>query len=94
MINCVHPSVYRKALLLQRQKSREQVERIRGIKANTSSRTPEELTSFHKLDAADPETFANELVRLQRQFGFRILGGCCGTDDHHINSLAEKLFSG
>ncbi|MCI0453529.1 MAG: homocysteine S-methyltransferase family protein [Candidatus Dadabacteria bacterium] len=73
MINCVHPSVCQ-APLLQRQKSREQAERIRGIKANTSSRTPEELASFHKLDAADPETFVNELVRLQRQFGFQNTG--------------------
>jgi S-methylmethionine-dependent homocysteine/selenocysteine methylase len=94
MISCVHPSVCCRALLLQSQKSREQVERIRGIKSNTSSRTPEELASFHKLDAADPETFANELVGLRREFGFRILGGCCGTDNRHINSLAEKLFSG
>jgi S-methylmethionine-dependent homocysteine/selenocysteine methylase len=92
-ISCVHPSLCRQALLLQRQESSRQVQRIRGIKANTSKRTPEELALLHKLDAADPETFADELIALVMEFRFKILGGCCGTDNRHINSLAQKLFT-
>ncbi|MGH7908431.1 MAG: homocysteine S-methyltransferase family protein [Thermodesulfobacteriota bacterium] len=90
-ISCVHPSVRRKAFLVQKQQPSEQIQRIRGIKANTSIRTPEELASLHKLDTEEPEIFANELMELRKEFGFKILGGCCGTDDRHINSIASKL---
>ena len=62
--------------------------RLIGLQANTSRRLPHELEGLPELDTEDPAAFARGMLDAGRRFGLRILGGCCGTDDRHIRSLA------
>jgi homocysteine S-methyltransferase len=85
VIGCTHVSVAR--ALFQR----EDLPRIQAIKANGSSLGPEELLALDHPAADDPELFAAELVALGRSRAFRILGGCCGTDTRHVDSLCREI---
>jgi methionine synthase I (cobalamin-dependent) len=29
--------------------------------------------------------------KIHEDFGLRVLGGCCGTDDRHIRALAARM---
>ncbi len=92
MFVCVHASVCRQGMSTE--KAFNVVgQRMRGIKANGSARTPAELETLGRIDADLPEIFAEELAGLHRDFGFQILGGCCGTDHRHLEKLAAKLTS-
>ena len=68
--------------------------RLRGIKTNTSPKSPQVLAALGRLDPEDPRRFADELAALHRQTGFKVLGGCCGTDQCHIAALADRLTAG
>jgi homocysteine S-methyltransferase len=64
------------------------------IQANASRWPPEELEGLDHLEAESPERLADEIVSLRDEFGLTVLGGCCGTDDRHIATLAERLMVG
>ena len=85
LINCVHTSVFAQAA---------PPERVVGLQANTSRRSPRELEGLAQLETEEPHIFAAGMAELQRTFGLRILGGCCGTDDRHIGALADRLAGG
>jgi homocysteine S-methyltransferase len=91
MVNCVHPSVFRKCAARMAMESPVQSRRVVGLQANTSPRAPGELDGSSVLLTEDPDRLAEAMVRLHNDFGLRILGGCCGTDDRHIARLAEKF---
>ena len=42
----------------------------------------------------EPGTFGQSVAGLHPELGLKILGGCCGTDDRHICSLAAQLATG
>lgn len=92
MLNCVHPSVAYAALKAEEPFLPVLKQRIIGIQANTSSKSPEELDGSVELHCEAPEAFAGGLFDLHNDFGFKILGGCCGTDDRHIRSIAERIY--
>ena len=93
MVNCTHASIFRNALLHAVNSSSAVHKRIVGLLANTAALTPEELDNSDDLVAEAPETFGRSVANLQEEFGMKILGGCCGTDDRHIRSLAKQLAS-
>jgi S-methylmethionine-dependent homocysteine/selenocysteine methylase len=93
MINCVHPEVMWEALTESERWGGPVRGRVVGLQANTSSRTPEELDGLDELDAEDPSVFADSMLRVHREFGVKILGGCCGTDERHIRCIAERVSS-
>jgi len=93
MVNCTHASIFRNALLNEFNSSPYVRERIVGLLANTAALTPEELNNSTELVAEAPEAFGQSVADLQGEFGMKILGGCCGTDDRHIRSLAKRLAS-
>ncbi|MCX6150896.1 MAG: homocysteine S-methyltransferase family protein [Ignavibacteriales bacterium] len=86
MVNCIHPTIFQTAI----ENNPQLIKRVWGIQANTSCKSPEELDGAGELDAEEPEIFANELYNLHSKFGIKILGGCCGTDERHIEQLAIK----
>jgi homocysteine S-methyltransferase len=86
LVNCVHPTIMASAL--ERCDARD---RILGLQANTSRRSPAELEGSEVLESEDPEQFAEAMIELRHRFGLRILGGCCGTDARHIRALASRL---
>jgi S-methylmethionine-dependent homocysteine/selenocysteine methylase len=90
MFVCVHASVCRQGMVAEQ--SFEVVRRrMRGIKANGSARSPQELDALGRPDTESPEQFAADLIGLHRDLGFQILGGCCGTDLRHLARLATSL---
>ena len=66
-------------------------ERVVGLLANTAALTPEEIDNSDQLIEEDPETFGGSMAGLHAELGMKILGGCCGTDERHIESLARQL---
>lgn len=93
MVNCVHPTVFISAMAAETALSDRLGERVLGFQANTSAKSPEELDGLPYLDTTEPDAFAEMMLEIHKKFGTRILGGCCGTDDSHIEKIAEKLSS-
>ena len=90
-ISCVHTSVVERALRDEAAFSRLAGNRLLELKANASSLSTEELVRLDHLEGDDPERFAAGMSEIHRDFGLRILGGCCGTDDRHIRALATRI---
>src|SRR4029077_6732942 len=91
LINCPHVSFARSALIHGANSSPLVRRRIIGLLANTAALSPEDLDDSTSLVEEDPETFGQSVAGLHRELGLKILGGCCGTDDRHIRSLAAQL---
>lgn len=91
LINCVHPTVFGQGLGREVTISPSVQKRLLGLQANTSSKSPEELDGLEQLDGSDPESFAGELLALRHKFGIKVIGGCCGTDQRHIEAIAERF---
>lgn len=91
MVNCVHPDIFRKAMGNQDRGQGEMRRRIIGLQANTSSRSPEELDGREELDAEEPAPFGEKMAALHIDFSLKILGGCCGTDERHMESIVCSI---
>jgi len=91
MINCSHASFFKSALLHASNSSEQVRQRMTGLLANTAALTPEELDDSNALVSEDPEVFGRSVAELHRELGMKIVGGCCGTDNRHIRSLASNL---
>lgn len=91
MINCVHPTVLSKALKIESAFLPVLKNRLIGIQANTSAKSPEELDGITELQDEDPEIFAKSMCKLHMEYGLKILGGCCGTDERHIKAIAVTI---
>jgi homocysteine S-methyltransferase len=94
MINCTHASFARAALLHGANSSPLVQRRVIGLLANTAALSPEDLNDSGTLVEEEPEVFGASVAGLHRELGLKILGGCCGTDDRHIRSLAVRLAGG
>ena len=86
-INSVHPTVFTNAVM----NSEAILDRLIGLQANTSLKSPEELDGLEYLDTSEPTEFAESMLALHTQFGLKILGGCCGTDERHIEEIAIRV---
>jgi S-methylmethionine-dependent homocysteine/selenocysteine methylase len=86
MINCAHTTHFEHVL----QDGGSWLGRLRGIRANASRNSHAELDAATELDACDPHELASEYASLVARFpGITILGGCCGTDDRHVEQIAR-----
>jgi homocysteine S-methyltransferase len=84
MINCAHPTHFADALPAHG-KSRG---RIRGLRANASTKSHAELDDSETLDAGDPASLAAEYPSLRHSLpNLNVIGGCCGTDHRHIAAI-------
>ncbi|WP_425800961.1 homocysteine S-methyltransferase family protein [Desulfitobacterium sp. Sab5] len=91
MTNCIHPSVVLKAIENNGNYTKTVKQRLKGIQANTSSKSPEELNGSAVLESEDIVTLVNEMASLHHNHQFKVLGGCCGTDERHIQGLVDLL---
>jgi homocysteine S-methyltransferase len=42
--------------------------------------------------AGDPDELADEYMALRKHLPWmNVLGGCCGTDERHIEAIAQRL---
>jgi S-methylmethionine-dependent homocysteine/selenocysteine methylase len=86
MVNCAHPDHFAAAFRGQE----EWTKRVRGVRANASRCSHEELNAMTELDAGDPaELGALYRDLLDEQPQITVLGGCCGTDIRHVTAVAE-----
>ncbi|HYD45886.1 MAG TPA: homocysteine S-methyltransferase family protein, partial [Phenylobacterium sp.] len=86
MINCAHPTHFEPALAA----GEAWVERIRGVRANASTKSHAELDESETLDIGDIADLGRRYGALTRRFPrMRVLGGCCGTDHRHVAAICE-----
>ncbi|NTW23837.1 MAG: homocysteine S-methyltransferase family protein [Lentimicrobium sp.] len=91
MTNCVHPTNLRRSLGNVKNIGKPEMSRFIGIQANASPMSPEELNNSCLVHQDDFNCLVDEIMWLRDNSGFRIFGGCCGTDDVFLEKLAEKL---
>jgi S-methylmethionine-dependent homocysteine/selenocysteine methylase len=86
MINCAHPTHFAEVLV----PGEPWLARIRGIRSNASTKSHAELNESETLDAGDPQDLGAHYRRLRQQFPhITILGGCCGTDERHVEAICN-----
>ena len=93
MANCIHPSILKEALSQPFNKTEAVRMRFSGIQANAACFEPHELDNSHDLRTTSATELANEFDTLRKNFPLKIWGGCCGTDNTHIEELAKRLSS-
>jgi len=91
MSNCIHPLNLKQALENKLNLDSTWLNRFIGIQANSSSLSPEELDNCGVLKQENFEEMVDEICYLIKHFNFKILGGCCGTNDIFIEKLAKRL---
>lgn len=88
MVNCVHPSHLGPVLAAAGRAGAPWLARLRGTRANASTKTHAELDNSTELDRGDPAALARGVGELQRDYRLTIVGGCCGTDAEHLARIA------
>ena len=89
MVNCAHPSHFAGAL-----EPAPWRERLRGIRANASSKSHAELDESDELDSGDPQELAADYRELRERVpSLTVFGGCCGTDHRHIEAICDAVAS-
>lgn len=63
--------------------------RLLGYQANSSALRHSELDGSEQLQREDIVQWTEEMLKLNREYGVKILGGCCGTDHTYLLSLAR-----
>jgi len=85
MINCAHPTHFEGAL----DRGATWVQRLRGLRANSSRLSHAELDNSPELDTGKPEELGAQYGDLLRRFPhINVLGGCCGTDHRHVECIS------
>jgi S-methylmethionine-dependent homocysteine/selenocysteine methylase len=85
MINCAHPTHFDGTL----SGGDAWVERVRGVRANASRRSHQELNEAPDLDEGDPVELGSQYRDLRQHHPqINVLGGCCGTDHRHVEQMA------
>ena len=86
MINCAHPTHFEGALA----SGESWVQRIRGLRANASTKSHAELDGAEELDDGNPVELGRQYKELTgRLHHINILGGCCGTDHRHVEEICK-----
>ena len=90
MTNCVHPCIVYKALAHNFNQTEAVRTRFIGIQANKHCRIfKKQLTA--DLQSSSPADLAEGMMKLKSEYDFRIFGGCCGTDDTHMEEIAKSI---
>lgn len=91
MVNCAHPSHFAGVL----ERGEAWIHRIGGIRANASTKSHAELDEATELDSGDAIDFGHRYAALRKACpSIRVLGGCCGTDHTHIESVSNSCLTG
>lgn len=89
-VNCAHPIHIEPALRAAAEADMSWLARLRGFRANASTKSHAELDNSTDLDRGDPTDLATRMAALRSAYGFRVLGGCCGTDAEHLEAIANQ----
>jgi S-methylmethionine-dependent homocysteine/selenocysteine methylase len=86
MINCAHPTHFEDVL----GSTGAWRERIRGLRANASTKSHAELDEAEELDEGDPADLGARYAALREALpNLNVLGGCCGTDHRHVAEIRD-----
>ena len=91
LTNCVHPSILRQALAQPCNQTEPVRRRFLGIQANAAANSYRELERGIGLKPSGPKGLAAELAVLREEYGLKLFGGCCGTDDRYLEEIARRL---
>ncbi|MCP3937358.1 MAG: homocysteine S-methyltransferase [Actinomycetia bacterium] len=86
VINCAHPDHFGDVLV-----DASWMSRVRGVVANASRCSHEELDNSEVLDDGDPVELGELIgaIRLRLPH-INVVGGCCGTDMRHMTEIARN----
>jgi S-methylmethionine-dependent homocysteine/selenocysteine methylase len=88
MINCAHPTHFAGVLA----PGAAWTARIRGLRANASTKSHAELDQATELDIGNPAELARQYRELAATLpNLTVLGGCCGTDQRHVTAICEAF---
>lgn len=90
-ICCTHPRVAAAALERTAAQSAAAHARVHQVKGNGSEAGAAEREAADRVLCDEPEPWAEATLRLFDDHGVNVLGGCCGTDDRHLLSVAIRL---
>ncbi|MEO1132316.1 MAG: homocysteine S-methyltransferase family protein, partial [Cyanobacteria bacterium J06639_1] len=86
MLNCAHPTHFADVLV----EGDPWLGRIRGVRANASTKSHAELDEVATLDDGNPAQLGSQYRELKAKLEqLNILGGCCGTDERHVEAMCK-----
>jgi len=89
MINCAHPEHFESVL-----SAGAWLKRIRGLRANSSTKSHAELDAATELDVGDPQNLGTRYSALRAKLpNLVVLGGCCGTDHRHLTAISDACLA-
>ena len=90
MINCAHPSHFAGVL----DKDASWTARIRGVRANASTKSHKELDEATELVVGNPNELGRQYRQLRDQLAsLNVLGGCGGTDHRHVEEICKAILA-
>ena len=90
MINCAHPDHFEGIL----NPNSTWIKRIKGLRANASSKSHAELDGSEILDLGDKDLLARKYQELKTLLpNLNVIGGCCGTDHTHLDKICKAWFA-
>lgn len=87
MVNCTYPSFLNAA-----SQPPELFERLVGYLANASALDHCDLDGAEELLMESVSEWGELMLDLNRSYGVKVLGGCCGTNEDHLRYIANKRF--
>jgi S-methylmethionine-dependent homocysteine/selenocysteine methylase len=91
MINCAHPTHFEGVV----SGGDAWLTRIRGVRANASTKSHAELDEATELDDGNPVEFGRQHRALRGKLTMlNVFGGCCGTDDRHVEAICAAVQGG
>ncbi|KXG46042.1 Homocysteine S-methyltransferase [Penicillium griseofulvum] len=90
-VNCAHP---RYIIMAVQDMPMEVRSRLGSIRGNSSLKSHEELDNSTELDRGDIPEWVQEFDHLVGMLpGLKVVGGCCGTDEEHVDAIAGRIRS-
>jgi S-methylmethionine-dependent homocysteine/selenocysteine methylase len=86
MINCAYPT-----FLKPRRQSAMVLSRLVGYQANASSMSHDQLDDNPEIQRDDSDNWLGHMAELNRKYGLKLLGGCCGTHVGYLQKLTAIL---
>ncbi|MBW2605783.1 MAG: homocysteine S-methyltransferase family protein [Deltaproteobacteria bacterium] len=86
MINCAYPS-----FLHADKQPRSVLSRLIGYQANASSLDQSDLDGAGTLRTNDVSDWGKLMIELNKKYGVKILGGCCGTGHEHLRYIVRNI---
>ncbi|MBU2512256.1 homocysteine S-methyltransferase family protein [bacterium] len=85
MINCAYPT-----FLCAAGQPTKLFDRLIGYQANASSLDHCDLDGADQLETEIVTDWGKEMLSLNRSYGIKILGGCCGTGVEHLRYITDN----